>query len=111
MKEGKENEWMNQFKSDLKKLEDAYETKIPQKYELMNALTDFKRQRKRAWKRELAAFIFTALTILATYFVIAFKMPAVFLWVQVLTLITVPFIYSAEKKRRRGISEVLDDGF
>ncbi|VEF47254.1 sigmaY antisigma factor [Bacillus freudenreichii] len=111
MKEGKENEWIEPLMNDLRKLEETQQAEVPQQSELMDTLAEFKRKRKKAWKRELAIFIFTALTILATYFVVSLKMPAVFLWVQVLAIITIPIIYAAEKKRRRSLNEVLDDGF
>lgn len=111
MKESKENEWIERLMNDMKKLEDAHQAEVPQKYELMDTLAEFKRQRKKAWKRELAIFIFTALTILATYFVVSLKMPAFFLWVQVMAIITIPIIYAAERKRRRSLNEVFDDGF
>ncbi|RWR09646.1 YxlC family protein [Siminovitchia fortis] len=110
MKEGNEKEWVEQLMSDMKRLEDAHQAKVPQQYELMNALSEFKSRRKKAWKRELAIFIFTALTILAAYFVVSLRMPTVFLWGQILAIIMIPFIYAAEKKRRRSSNEVLDDG-
>ncbi|GIN94044.1 YxlC family protein [Siminovitchia terrae] len=111
MKEGNEKEWVKRLMNDMKKLENAHQAKVPQQHELMNVLTEFKNQRKKAWKRELTIFILTALTILATYFVVSLKMPAVFLWVQILAIITIPFIYVAERKRRKGLNEVSDDGF
>lgn len=110
MKAGEEKEWIDRFVNDIKKLENVHQPEVPHQYELMNALTDFKRQRKKAWRHELAIFVFTALTILASYFVVSLKMPAVFLWVQILAIILVPLIYAAEKKRRRSLNEVSDDG-
>lgn len=105
------NEWMKDLMKDLKKIEDIHEPNVPEPYQFVEQIREYKKQRKRAWKRELAAFIFTALAILTTYFVVSFKVPAVFLWIQVLAIIAVPFIYSAEKKRRSQTNEVFDDGF
>ena len=111
MKEGNEKEWIDRLMHDMKKLEDVHQAEVPRQYELMYTLTQFKRQRKKAWMRELAIFIFTALIILATYFVVSLRVPVVFLWVQIIAIIAIPIIYTAEKKRRRSLSEVLDDGF
>jgi len=111
VKENNENEWIKSLMKDLEKLEDVHEPKVPEPYQFLEQIHEYKEQRKKEWKRELAAFIFTALAILISYFVISYKMPLVFLWIQVLAIVTIPIIYSAEKKRRSNTNGVFDDGF
>lgn len=105
-----EDEQLKRLKTDLEKLESVHEPEVPQTFQLMKKLNEFKGQRKKAWKRELFAFIAIALIILSSYSVIVFRSPEIFVWIQVAAMITVPVIYSAEKKRRSALGEVADDG-
>jgi Flp pilus assembly protein TadB len=106
MKEGSEKESISRLKEDLKRIEDIYETEAPPSFQLMNTLNEFKAERKKASKRELAAFLITALIILALYTTIVFNMSTAFIWIQVVALIVIPVIFIAEKKRRNKLEEV-----
>lgn len=111
MKKNNENEWLDSFKNDLKKLEDMYEPNVPQQIQLMGTLKQFKAERKKAFRRELAAFLVTALFVIASYAVIAFKLTIVFIWVQGLALFFVPIIFFAERRRRKSRNGVSHRGF
>ncbi|HEY4553918.1 MAG TPA: YxlC family protein [Bacillaceae bacterium] len=110
MKDNKEQEWLDQFKKDLEKVDRTYEPAVPSQFQLLNTLNEFKAERKRAFKRELIAFLVTALLILAAYMVVVFKLPPVFLWVQGFTLLMIPVIFFAERKRIRKRNGVAGDG-
>ncbi|MBO1512650.1 YxlC family protein [Metabacillus bambusae] len=101
MKENNEDEWISHLVKDLQKVEEMQETEIPEAYQLMHSLTKFKAERKKAYKREMVAFLVTALLILISYSTIAFKMMTVFIWIQGFALLLIPIIFMLEKKRRR----------
>jgi Family of unknown function (DUF5345) len=106
MKETNEKEWMTCLKEDLQKVEEMHDINAPQQYQLMRTLQEFKLERKKAYKREFILFLFTALIILASYATIAFKMTTVFIWIQGLVILVIPFIFLAEKKHRNKRKEV-----
>lgn len=106
MKENHENEWMSKLMEDLQKVEGIPGVEVPEQEELMNTLTRFKEERKKAYRREFMMFFMTALIILASYAAIAFNMTAVFIWIQGLALLFIPLIFLAEKKRRNKRKEV-----
>ncbi|MCJ7842713.1 DUF5345 family protein [Lederbergia sp. NSJ-179] len=108
MKDSQEQEWLTQFKKDLEKLEKTFEAKVPEQTQLMNVLQEFKRKRKRAFKRELTSFLITALLILISYSLLALKITSVFIWVQGLAIGAIPVILIAERKRSKkqvGVTE------
>ncbi|WP_062108081.1 YxlC family protein [Bacillus niameyensis] len=100
-----DQEWIDQFKRDMKKLDDSHTPKIPDQWQLMNTLNEFKVKHKRAFKRELALFLLTALVILTSYMVFALKLPSSFIWIQGLALLATPTIYFAEKRKKKRVSE------
>lgn len=104
-----DQDWLNQFKSDMKKLDDSYVPKVPDQGQLMSTLSKFKAERKRAFKRELALFLLTAFIILTSYIMIALKLTTLFIWIQGLVLLAIPTIIIAEKKRVK--KRVSDYGF
>lgn len=106
MKETNESEWISKLMDDLQEVEDIHEMEVPQQHHLMNTLTKFKTERKKAYRRELITFLITAFIILVSYAAIAFKMTTVFIWIQGLTILFIPFIFMAEKKRRNKRKEV-----
>ncbi|MBS4200992.1 YxlC family protein [Bacillus sp. FJAT-49732] len=111
MKNHNEGEWQNRFKKDMAKMEDVYEPAIPEQYQLLNTLNEFKIKRKKAFIRELILFIATAFAILTSYIVFTFKMPPIFLWVQGLAFVFIPIILIAESRRRNKRDGVESNGF
>lgn len=103
MKEKNEDEWISHLVEDLQKVEVMQEPEIPEAYQLMHSLTKFKAERKKAYKREMVAFLVTALLILISYSTIALKMMTVFIWIQGSALLLIPIIFMLEKKRRRKL--------
>jgi Flp pilus assembly protein TadB len=103
MKEKNEDEWICHLVEDLQKVEAMQEPEIPEAYQLMHSLTKFKAERKKAYKREMVAFLVTALLILIFYSTIAFKMMTVFIWIQGFAMLLIPIIFMLEKKRRRKL--------
>ncbi|ALC82855.1 MULTISPECIES: DUF5345 family protein [Bacillus] len=104
MKESKE--WTEQFKSELNKLEDMQEVEVPEQYQLMNVLQEYKARRQKTFKREIVAFLLTAILVLAMLVLISLKVTTAFLWIQGLALFFIPIIFLAEKKRRSKQDEV-----
>jgi uncharacterized membrane protein len=100
MKENNEDEWISHLVEDLQKVETMQEVEIPEADQLMHSLMTFKAERKKAYKREMIAFLVTALLILISYSTIAFKMITVFIWIQGFALLLIPIIFMLEKKRR-----------
>ncbi|MBW8350096.1 DUF5345 family protein [Bacillus sp. IITD106] len=110
MKNHNEDEWLNRFKKDMEKLEDVFEPAVPERYQLLNTLNEFKAQRKRAFIRELMVFLATAFVILTSYIVFTFKMPPVFLWVQGFAFVFIPIMLIAESKRKSKRNGVENNG-
>lgn len=100
------NEWTEQLKAELNKIEDMQDVEVPEQYQLMNVLHDYKARRQKAFKREIAAFLVTAIVILSMFVMISMKITTAFLWIQVLALLFIPIIFLAEKKRRSKQDEV-----
>ncbi|KRG14038.1 hypothetical protein ACA29_06735 [Lederbergia galactosidilytica] len=106
MKDSREQEWLSRFKQDLEKLEKPFEAKVPEQAHMIQVLQNFKTRRKRAFRRELIAFLITALFILTSYSVLAFKLTSIFIWMQGLLICGLPIMFIVEKKRRKKRDEV-----
>ncbi|MBO0991788.1 YxlC family protein [Bacillus sp. SD088] len=111
MKDSKEQEWLTQFKQDLEKLEKPFEAKVPEQGQILRVLEDFKIKRKRAFRRELAIFLITAIFILISYSMLALKLMPIFIWIQGMLIGGVPVMFIVERKRRKKQNEVSDYGF
>ncbi|GIN56205.1 YxlC family protein [Lederbergia ruris] len=110
MKDSQEQEWLSQFKQDLEKLEKPFEAKVPEQAHMVQVLQEFKIKRKRAFRRELLTFLVTALFILTSYSVLAFKLTPIFIWVQGLAIGAIPVILIAERKRSKKQDGVTEHG-
>ncbi|MDQ0228189.1 DUF5345 family protein [Metabacillus niabensis] len=106
MKGRNDEELIFDLKQSLKDVETVYEVEIPEHFQLMNTLIEYKKERKRAQRRELIIFIFTAIIILAFYMTLAFKLTSVFMLLQIFTLCFMPIAFIFERKRRNKREEV-----
>ncbi|MBS4218585.1 YxlC family protein [Bacillus sp. FJAT-49711] len=111
MKKDNEGEWLNRFKKDMDVLDDVYEPKVPQQFQVLNTLNEFKARQKKAFKRELVTFLVTAFIILSSYIVFSLKMPPIFSWVQGLAFVFLPTILIAESRRKKKRNGVGGNGF
>lgn len=110
MKSRQDNDWEKSFKADMKVIEDVYQVHIPDERELLVQLHQFKEKQKKAFVREFAVFLITALMILAFYAVIAFKLTALFIWIQGIALFVFPLLLLIEHKQKQSENEVFRNG-
>lgn len=110
MEKNNDKDWQEAFKADLKVLEDVHHMRVPEQAELLTALQQFKEKRKKAFARELIAFLVTALVIFTSYAMIALKLATVFIWIQGITFFIVPIVLIVVQRRRNSRNEVFRNG-
>lgn len=96
----KQEEWIKQFQQDMEKI-DSIEPYVPDSQYLLETINEFKWKRKRAFYKELIAFLLTAVFIMTLYVTIAFNLPQVFIWIQIIAFLAIPMVIFFERKRRK----------
>ncbi|WP_141433095.1 YxlC family protein [Bacillus sp. 03113] len=91
---------------ELSKVDEKLEPQIPTTNELHQLLMQLKETRKKAFRKELGWFLFSAIFILSFYVMMAAKNPIIFITVQVLAVIVIPigiFIEKRRQNRKEGV--------
>ncbi|TKC15277.1 YxlC family protein [Robertmurraya kyonggiensis] len=94
-----EKEFFTQLKKDWDQLDKLSEHSAPSINALKEEIIIAKVEKGRAFRKELCLFILTALIVLSAFTVAVYKVPVIFLVIQIVALVGAPILFFFLRKR------------